>query len=890
MSKQKRTSPEEGYQIALKRIRTARLSKSRNLALVDLNLSKVPNEIIDLSGHLVSLDLAQNSILDITFMAQFKNLKKLSIWSNKVKDISSIKELNKLEVLNLHRNGIVDISCLSKLTNLKELAIGYNPILDITPIKNLIQIQELHLARLQVSEIEFLSEFKELEELYLHDNTIIDISPLDNLKKLRYINISSNRISNISKSFFKNKISVGFHLAFEGNPLQSPPVSVLEAGQQAILDYFDKLEREGKDYLYEAKLLVVGEGGSGKTTFRLKIQNTNAPMPDEKDSTKGIDICPLQFTTRDGKKIQLNMWDFGGQEIYHQTHQFFLTHKSLYILLTDNRKQDTDFNWWLDTIQAFGGNSPILIVQNEKGDRVVDLNMKEITERYKEVKQALPVNFESTRGVDEMRKIVYEWATKLDHMGDELPKSWVNIRKEIEKLAQKYDYVSIEKYLQVCAQNGITDKAEALRLCSVYHNLGVLLHFSENAVLKHTIILRNDWATDAVYKMLDDRTITDAKGRFVFEDCARVWNEPKYRDKRHEILELMLKFDLCYKMRDTQQYILPQLLPTEQPDYNWDDTDNVQVTYKYGKYMPKGLVNRLMARLNWYTDLNRSWKTGTIFTKQGAIAEVREPYGEKEISVRISGANKRDLLLFIDEELQRIHKNYANINVNKWVGCVCSQCTDSKDKKLYDFEKLRARMKAGKETIECDKSYEDIEVGSLMTKTFGIPENEQYIFGYEKKEIKKLVLDRVFISYSKADKDYRDRLVLYLQQFERNGLIGYWSDKELVAGEKWDAKIKTELENADIVLFLCSQDMLGTKYIQDVEMKRAFEREKEGKVKIVPIIVKPCTWAKDLQLPEYTALPTKGIPIIDKSWGDPDYAYMNIYEGLEKLLKSNQQL
>ena len=34
------------------------------------------------------------------------------------------------------------------------------------------------------------------------------------------------------------------------------------------------------------------------------------------------------------------MWDFGGQEIYHATHQFFLTRRSLYVLVDDTRKDD----------------------------------------------------------------------------------------------------------------------------------------------------------------------------------------------------------------------------------------------------------------------------------------------------------------------------------------------------------------------------------------------------------------------------------------------------------------------------------------------------------------------------------------------------------------------
>ncbi len=47
------------------------------------------------------------------------------------------------------------------------------------------------------------------------------------------------------------------------------------------------------------------------------------------------------------RDFRVNIWDFGGQEVYHSTHQFFLTHRSLYLLVADDRKEDTDFNYWL---------------------------------------------------------------------------------------------------------------------------------------------------------------------------------------------------------------------------------------------------------------------------------------------------------------------------------------------------------------------------------------------------------------------------------------------------------------------------------------------------------------------------------------------------------------
>lgn len=76
--------------------------------------------------------------------------------------------------------------------------------------------------------------------------------------------------------------------------------------------------------------LFFGRRRGRKTTFQRKFQDDNAPLPDlDTDSTKGIEIHPYSFLTEFGKEFKLNIWDFGGQVIYHATHQFFLTKRSL---------------------------------------------------------------------------------------------------------------------------------------------------------------------------------------------------------------------------------------------------------------------------------------------------------------------------------------------------------------------------------------------------------------------------------------------------------------------------------------------------------------------------------------------------------------------------------
>ena len=78
-----------------------------------------------------------------------------------------------------------------------------------------------------------------------------------------------------------------FDFGITENQLTMPPPETVKEGNYAIRRYFKRISEQGKDYIYEAKLLILGEGGAGKTTLTEKLKNPNAAMPQE--STKGID-------------------------------------------------------------------------------------------------------------------------------------------------------------------------------------------------------------------------------------------------------------------------------------------------------------------------------------------------------------------------------------------------------------------------------------------------------------------------------------------------------------------------------------------------------------------------------------------------------------------------
>ncbi len=80
----------------------------------------------------------------------------------------------------------------------------------------------------------------------------------------------------------------------------------------------------------------------------------------QKQTTLGVEIKDEMKVVQsevkgEGEPIKLNIWDFGGQEIQHSTHQFFLTTRSLYLLVVDARKGDqiSNIEYWLKTYQKF---------------------------------------------------------------------------------------------------------------------------------------------------------------------------------------------------------------------------------------------------------------------------------------------------------------------------------------------------------------------------------------------------------------------------------------------------------------------------------------------------------------------------------------------------------
>ena len=137
--------------------------------------------------------------------------------------------------------------------------------------------------------------------------------------------------------------------------------------------------------------------------------------------------------------IKFNIWDFGGQEIMHATHQFFLTKRSLYLLVLDARltQEENRVEYWLKIIQSFGGESPVLIVGNKTDQHPLDIDRTGLQKKYPNIVGILETSAATGVGIEALKAEIAEQVNTLPHVRDLLPETWFTVKSKLEESGQE---------------------------------------------------------------------------------------------------------------------------------------------------------------------------------------------------------------------------------------------------------------------------------------------------------------------------------------------------------------------------------------------------------------------------------------------------------------------
>ena len=745
-----------------------------------------------------------------------------------------------------------------------------------------------------------------LRALNLSDNNLTTFlfSEGTGLRRLENLHLAGNKLKEFSLAAGMEGL---VDLNLEENPLENPTPEILKQGRPAVLRFLQALVAQGTSEVFEVKMLIVGEGETGKTTLWNLLQDPEYPvLKTKQETTIGIQIKEgwrFQHLNRPSNNFFVNLWDFGGQDIQYMTHQFFLTRRSFYVLLADGRREVANFPYWLKIINLLGCEEnatermPVLVVLNEKGNPIAKLpyDPEKVDEDYPKlevIKREVDFGKKDGRFLALQDAIKHILCQKLPHLPLKFPSNWNDVRLKLKQLSKTQNHIDAATFSAICTEKGVKEPQSRADLSQWLHDLGVILHFHEDPALADFIVLNPQWAANAVYEIMRHPEVVKNQGRFNRKMLRDVWNATGFSDgEQARLLNLMLKdnFEVCFTAREQERdiYIAPQLLPGQRPSaYEWKTVKSaLRYTYQY-PFMPNGIIGRLIIRMHEHLESHEErkivWEKGAVLTKDGCRAQILETEdpsdGRKLIKIEVQGErmeDRKNVLRDIRQELDGIHRrSFPALKVFQKIPCSCSVCAVAAAPHEYDFDDLKDRKKP---TIECPKSTIDIPVRQLLD---GVFPNEHVAFGEKPVDGQP---KKIFFSYSKNDRELLKQMLNHLAALKHNGKIQPWNDADILPGEDWNNTIRRELAEADIIVLLVSSEFMATPYIQSVEIKTAMERHEHGDAVVIPVILRDCLW-ESMPYGKLNGLPTKALPVT--LWTDRDSAWKNVAEGIQKTIEA----
>jgi small GTP-binding protein len=535
-------------------------------------------------------------------------------------------------------------------------------------------LSTLSLSGNTITDISFLQGLKNLRELDLRFSQLTDISFLKGLENLKYLNLIGNKISELPEAIANLGLEIDVDsdwverrgLYLKGNPLKRPPIEIIRKGKKAIKAYFKSLEGE-KEALNEVKVLLVGDGGAGKTS--LVKQLLGKKFDKYESQTHGINIEPWDIKVGENN-IKVRFWDFGGQEIMHATHQFFLSKRSLYILVLDGRK-DEKTEYWLKHIESFGGDSPALVVINKIDTNPgFDVNQPFLQGKYKNIKGFYRVSCANKNGIEEFSQALGKELSKVEMLQTTWATSWFNVKTKLEKM--KDHFINYEQYKEMCIKENITDAIGQDTLVEFLNDLGVVLHFKEFD-LEDTHVLEPKWVTEAVYKIINSGELVECSGVLNIRDLDKILEkktEEDYyypKDKYRYIITLMKKFEICYGI-DDETVLIPDLLAVQEPPIELDYSTALKFIIDY-EFLPRSVMPRFIVNMHKDIKGDLQWRTGVVLEDRDFLstAVVKADHEAKRIYIYVEGGQKRDYFAVLLVTLRRINQSFEKLKTTELV-------------------------------------------------------------------------------------------------------------------------------------------------------------------------------------------------------------------------------
>ena len=381
-------------------------------------------------------------------------------------------------------------------------------------------------------------------------------------------------------------------------------------------------------------------------------------------------------------------------------------------------------------------------------------------------------------------------------------------------------------------------------------------------------------------------------------------------------LQLLLEELIVYE--DKNCYVIPGYLPLHSDDeaYQWLTLgfERPNFVLKFERFIPFGLINQIIAYYGREEGaLKRYWRDQVIFTAGREMD--RRQIEQEEKKEGLPKANAEDYLIWIKldftdlaisvfikeqrktsaKDMQRkevailsdiLDMYWNNIPPREQIGDKGAEQTRStiretnrKKRPIQDLYLSCAQ--ADKDLTEShyihlgtldDESKTTARIAAYPLKDGAIDKErvrEVSTRPYKHLSVNKKLsgVKRVFISYSKHDREELEQCLLFFKPLVKSGHIELYYDELTKFETPIHSEIRRRITGADCIIALVSQNYLGTDYILDHELPVIEDYEKT----LIPIQIKPCTFYEVETLSKhYFALKAKVVNLDSRIFTVPD--------------------
>ena len=605
---------DKAFREAEKKIEDALRSGATELDLGGMKLTALPESLGQLT-QLQTLHLTGNQLTALPeWLGQLTQLQTLHLSVNQLTALPEwLGQLTQLQELYLSDNQLTALpESLGQLTQLQALHLSGNQLTALPEsLGQLTQLQTLNLSGNQLTALpESLGQLTQLQQLHLQRNQLTALpESLGDLTSLNHFDVSGNQLIDVPGSLVRltqiSELNLGDD-ADGRNPLHPELARAYELSKDAVFAYLHE-RAKGTRHRYEAKLLILGDGEEGKTCVSRALRGLDFK---DQPTTRGVDVEQWPFPHPDTpddeqRNITLNIWDFEGQEINHQTHQFFLTTESLYVLVFKCREQfrPERAEYWLDTIRARAPGSQVAIVITECEQRTPHLPEDRLQAEYGDLLRGdqwlFAVGCDGNIGVPALQEALIRRAADLPYMGRDWPNTYDAAETQVEEQAENCPHVSRTDLYGIFEEAGVDPDGydEAARSLE---RLGVLTQFPDCPDLKDFIVLEPQWLTKAISHIMEDAQLKDDQGEITFERMQQQWETQGYVGLFPTFHNCMREFELCFDLEDKQNACLvPLRFGYLRPQIPWSDIPNGKerrVEYRLNIRPPMGLMSRFIVK------------------------------------------------------------------------------------------------------------------------------------------------------------------------------------------------------------------------------------------------------------------------------------------------------